>query len=63
MKNKWIMQSLLVSLLFFGFTLASAQNKKTIVTNIFTVVYSEDLRATNQIKIHNVECPTGECKV
>ena len=53
------MQSLLVSLLFFGFTLASAQSKKTIVTDIFIVVYSEDYEQPIKLK-YTVDCPTGE---
>ena len=53
------MQSLLVSLLVFGFTSASSQSKKTVVTDIFTVVYSEDYEQPIKLK-YTVECPTGE---
>lgn len=57
--KKWIMLSLLASLLFFGFTLSPNHTKKTIVTDIFTVVYSEDYQQPIKLK-YRVECPTGE---
>ena len=57
-KSKW------VSLLFVGFSLACGftsvgQDKKTIVTDIFTVTYSEDYEQPIKLK-YRVECPTGE---
>lgn len=57
--KKWIMLSLLASLLFFGFTLSPNHTKRTIVTDIFTVVYSEDYEQPIKLK-YRVECPTGE---
>jgi len=59
--KKWIMQSLLVPLLFFGFTLASAQSKKTIITDIFTVEYSEELQQPLKLQ-YTVQCPLGKAK-
>lgn len=59
--KKWIIQSLLVSLLFFGFTLVSAQSKKTVVTDIFTVIYSEDYQQPIKLK-YTVQCPLGDAK-
>ena len=53
------MQSLLVSLLVFGFTSVFGQSRKTIVTNIFTVVYSEDYEQPLKLK-YTVLCPTGD---
>lgn len=55
------MQSLLVSFLFFGFTLVSAQSKKTIITDIFTVEYSEELQQPLKLQ-YTVQCPLGEAK-
>ena len=54
---KWTTQSLLAVLFFFGFTLVSAQTK-TIVTDIFTVEYSEDLEQPTYL-VYDVECPIG----
>ena len=42
MKNKWMSQLLVGLFLVFGFTSVFAQDSVTIVTDIFTVVYSED---------------------
>ena len=58
--KKWIMHTLLVFLFCFGFTLLSAQTK-TIVTEIFTVEYSEDLQQPLKLK-YTVQCPTGDAK-
>jgi len=58
MKSKWVL------LLFVGFSLACGftsvgQDRKTIVTDIFTVTYSEDYEQPIKLK-YRVECPTGE---
>jgi len=57
MKNRWMLQ-LFVGLFFvFGFTSVSAQTK-TIVTDIFTVTYSEHYQQPLLVK-YNVDCPFG----
>lgn len=57
--QKWTTQWLLVLSFFFGFISVSAQDKKTIVTDIFTVVYSEDYEQPIKLK-YTIQCPTGE---
>lgn len=57
MKNKWMLRSSLVFLFFFGCTLVFAQTK-TIVTDIFTVEYSEDLEQPTWM-VYMVQCPNG----
>ena len=58
MKNRWMLQLFVGLFLVFGFTSVSAQTK-TIVTDIFTVVYSEDYEQPLKLK-YQVDCPTGE---
>ncbi len=58
--KKWIMQSLLVSLLLFGSSSVYAQTT-TIVTDIFTVVYSEDYEQPLKLS-YTVLCPNGDAK-
>ena len=57
MKNKWVLRSLLVFLFSFGCILVSAQTK-TIVTDIFTVEYSEELEQPTWI-VYTIQCPNG----
>lgn len=56
--KKWMSQSYVVVLFFFGLLSLSGQNK-TIVTDIFTVEYSEDLEQPVKLT-YRVDCPTGE---
>lgn len=54
---KWTLQSLLVALYFFGSTSVLAQVKE-ITTDIFTVVYNEDLEQPVKLT-YTVQCPLG----
>ena len=56
-KSKWVLQSFAVFLLVCGSTLVSAQTT-TIVTDIFTVKYSQDLEQPLELK-YTIECPLG----
>lgn len=58
--NKWMLHSLVVFLLVFGSTLLSAQTT-TIVTDIFTVEYSQTLQQPLKLT-YVVECPMGDAK-
>lgn len=55
---KWTLQSLLVVLYFFGSTSALAQIKE-ITTDIFTVIYNEDLEQPVKLT-YTVQCPLGD---
>ena len=58
MKNRWVLRLFVGLFLVFGFTSVSAQ-PKTIVTDIFTVVYSEDYQQPLLVK-YTVDCPFGD---
>ena len=57
MKNKWVLQLFVGLFLVFGFTSVSAQTK-TIITDIFTVEYSEDYEQPLRLE-YKVQCPLG----
>ena len=59
MRNRYMTQLLVGLFLVFGFTSITAQDRLTIVTDIFTVVYSEDYEQPLKLK-YRVDCPTGE---
>lgn len=56
--KKWTMQSLLVALLFSGFTSVSAQVKH-VSNSIFTVDYDEGLEQPVKLS-YTVQCATGD---
>ena len=56
--KKCMSQLYVVVLFFFGLSSSLGQNK-TIVTDIFTVEYSEDLEQPVKLT-YRVDCPTGE---
>lgn len=56
--KKWMLQSYVVALYFFGLLSLSGQNV-FVKTSIFEVIYSEEYEQPIEVK-YTVECPTGE---